>query len=151
MNSLDKIIITLAPILAAGFAVQQLLEILTSFLDLDNNKGFQRYKKPILGTVAFGIGCALASALENGVLGILQGRSEYKWTDFFATALVISAGTEGVNSILKFLKYSKEDKKREAAADPKTSVPAATGAGAAPTSVGARAATEEALARINRQ
>jgi hypothetical protein len=155
MNSLDKIITALAPIFAAGFAVQQLLEILTSFLDLDSNEGFQRYKKPILGAAAFGLGCALAVALQNGVLGILQGISEYKWTDFFATALVISAGTEGVNSILKFLKYSKEDKKREAAgADPQASLPAAPAAPvteAALRPAGGRAATEDSLARINRQ
>jgi hypothetical protein len=31
------------------------------------------------------------------------------------TVLVISAGTEGVNSILKFLGYAKEDKKAQAA------------------------------------
>jgi hypothetical protein len=35
--------------------------------------------------------------------------------DRFVTALVISAGTEGVNSILKLLKYAKEDKKTDAA------------------------------------
>lgn len=155
MNSLDKIITALAPVFAAGFAVQQLLEILTSVLDLDSNEGFQRYKKAILGSVAFGIGCALAWALKNGVLGILQGISEYTWIDFFATALVISAGTEGVNSILKFLKYSKEDKKREAAgADPKASLPAAPAAPAAEPALrpaGVRVATEDSLARINRQ
>ena len=160
MNSLDKIIAALAPVFAAGFAVQQLLEILTSFLDLDNNEAFQRYKKPILGAVSFAFGCALASSLTTGVLGILQGSAGYTWRDYFATALIISAGTEGVNSILKFLKYSKEEKKREAAAtDPKASVPAAPAAPAlaapAPravlTSGVARAATEDALTRINRQ
>jgi hypothetical protein len=72
--------------------------------------------------------------------------------DFIATALIISAGTEGVNSILKFLKYSKEDKKREAAAaDPKATVPAALAPSAELLSGGGLAATEDSLSRINRQ
>jgi hypothetical protein len=36
--------------------------------------------------------------------------------DAVITGFIISGGTEGVNSILKFLKYTKEDKKSEAAA-----------------------------------
>lgn len=36
MQGLDKIVTALAPVFAAGFAVQQLLEILTSFFDLDS-------------------------------------------------------------------------------------------------------------------
>ena len=37
MDSMQNIIQALAPVFAAGFAVQQLLEILTSFFDLDSN------------------------------------------------------------------------------------------------------------------
>ena len=40
--------------------------------------------------------------------------------DLIGLALVLSAGTEGVNSILKFFKYSKEDKKATAAANDPT-------------------------------
>jgi hypothetical protein len=156
MNGLDKIITALAPVFAAGFAVQQLLEILTSFFDLDSKEVFQKYKKPILGAVAFGLGLALASQLNPGVLGILKAegaKAPDRTLDVLATALIISAGTEGVNSILKFLKYSKEDKKREAAsADPKASLPTGsvpTTEAAAPR--GAQVATEDALLRINQQ
>lgn len=43
--------------------------------------------------------------------------------DVIVTALVLSAGTEGFNSILKFLGYSKEDKKAQAVESLKTGVP----------------------------
>jgi hypothetical protein len=169
MNSVQNIIQALTPVFAAGFAVQQLLEILTSFFDLDSNQLFQKFKKPILGAVAFGFGCVLASQLDLGVLEILNRSPlppgapptptpEIGWVDFFATALIISAGTEGVNSILKFLKYSKEDKKREAAGQDPQSAPALPAApaglapaGVAPLAVAAPAPTEVALLRINRQ
>ncbi|MDQ3919816.1 MAG: hypothetical protein M3348_15215, partial [Acidobacteriota bacterium] len=154
----------LGPVFAAGFAVQQFLEILTSFLDLDSRPAFQKYKKPILGTVALALGYALANSLNMGVLQILKGVDPTKpapvgGLDLFVTALVISAGTEGVNSILKFLKYSKEDKKRDAAAaDPKSVPPGAPPPALAPQAAVAAhlngaspAATEDALARINRQ
>jgi len=154
---MGKLILAFAPVFAAGFAVQQLLEILTSFFDLDSKKVFQNYKKPILGAVAFGLGCALASQLNIGVLHILKGGDPnglVSRTDFLATALIISAGTEGINSILKFLKYSKEDKKLDAAAsDPKsaaTGAPAPDAVAATPMSRGVRP-TEDALTRINRQ
>lgn len=159
MDSLDKIILALAPVFAAGFAVQQLLEILTSFFDLDSKQFFQKFKKPILGLVALLLGLALANQLDKGVLQILQGSTTYAWFDKLATALVISVGTEGVNSILKFLKYSKEDKKREAAGQDPKSTPAGGGgapglnaAGSVTLNAGAaRAATEDALVRLNRQ
>lgn len=158
MGNMEKIITALAPVFAAGFAVQQLLEIVTSFLDLGNNEVFQKFKKPILGLLAFGLGCALSSQLNIGVLQILKDgttSAPVSTTDFLATALIISAGTEGVNSILKFLKYSKEDKKREAAAaDPQSPGGAAPAPGLPRGDASAadmRTTTEAALSRINRQ
>src|SRR5467141_205674 len=114
---MDKLVTALAPVFAAGFAVQQLLEILTSFLDAW--PGFQKYKKVILGFVSLAIGLALAFGVD--ALRVLQplfmdpsGKPTAQINpllDHLVTALVISAGTEGVNSILKFVKYAKEDKK----------------------------------------
>lgn len=162
MDSMQNIIQALAPVFAAGFAVQQLLEILTSFFDLDSNNTFQRFKKPVLGAVAFLLGCGLADQLNLGVLNILKGTptAAVGWTDFLATALIISAGTEGVNSILKFMKYTKEEKKREAAgqdpqSQPLPATPAPPGvppATVAPPVVAPPAPpTEGALSRINKQ
>lgn len=102
------------PVFAAGFAVQQLLEILTSILDLDSKDSFQKNKKAILGIVSMAVGFWLA---WNGQLRVLKPLGvDAQWADLFVTALVLSAGTEGVNSILKFMKYSKEDMKNSAAA-----------------------------------
>lgn len=169
---MEKLITALAPVFAAGFAVQQLLELLTSFFDLDSKKVFQNYKKPILGVVAFGLGLGLTAELKIGVLQAIKGgemNAVVSTFDFIATALIISAGTEGVNSILKFLKYSKEEKKREAAAaaptSPVSDAPAPEAADvaavmldmrmptadAAPLMMGMRIPTQAALAHINRQ
>jgi hypothetical protein len=48
------LVVALAPVFAAGFAVQQLLEILTSILNLDSKPAFQNSKKAILGVVSLG-------------------------------------------------------------------------------------------------
>jgi hypothetical protein len=53
------------------------------------------------------------------VLNLLldPGNNPDKYTifDSILTGLIISSGTEGVNSILKFLKFKKEETKNEAA------------------------------------
>jgi len=57
---MDALVMALGPVFAAGFAVQQLLEILTSILDLDSQPSFQKWKKAILGVVSLGVGFSLA-------------------------------------------------------------------------------------------
>lgn len=59
--------------------------------------------------MALGAGVRVLKPLGGGTAGIAG------WVDVIATALVISAGTEGVNSVLKFLGYAKESEKAEAA------------------------------------
>lgn len=121
------IIKALAPAFAAGFAVQQLLEITTSFLELGDNTNFQKFKKPILGLLSLVVGFSLAFGIDElHILSILlppdtdaNGNpipAVGNFLDAVVTGLIISAGTEGINSILKFLKYNKEDKKNQAAA-----------------------------------
>jgi hypothetical protein len=109
----------LSVLFAAGFAVQQLLELLTSILDLDSNTTFQKYKKVILGICSLAAGLALA-LLDSDLrvlkaLGTTSTGHVLDVIDVCVTGLVLSAGTEGINSILKFVKYSKEDKKTAAA------------------------------------
>lgn len=101
----------LTALFAAGFAVQQFLELATALLDLDSNPTFQKYKKAILGLLSLTAGLLLAGFVgELRVLSAL-GVSTSGPIDVCLTGLVLSAGTEGINSILKFAKYSKEDKK----------------------------------------
>lgn len=109
---MDKLITALAPVFAAGLGIQQLGEILTPVADkisADN-------KKIILGLVSLTLGLVLAFTAKLHVLqllGVTPAPSET--VDAIVTGLIISGGTEGINSILKFLKYTKEDKKNEAA------------------------------------
>ncbi|HYX29037.1 MAG TPA: hypothetical protein VE863_10760 [Pyrinomonadaceae bacterium] len=125
---MDKLITALAPVFAAGLGIQQFGEILTPIVDkisVDN-------KKIILGLVSLTLGLVLAFTANLHVLNLLgvtsaPGSALYT-VDAIVTGLIISGGTEGINSVLKFLKYTKEDKKNEAAAKGPANANAAAGA-----------------------
>ncbi len=111
---MDKLITALAPVFAAGLGIQQLGEILSPLIDkisADN-------KKLILGLVSLTLGLVLSFTAKLHVLQLLgvTPATGLDTIDAIVTGLIISGGTEGVNSILKFLKYKKEDVKNEAAA-----------------------------------
>src|ERR1700683_4937291 len=98
---------------AAGFVVQRFLEMLdpvTAKFIKDSNT-----KKIVLGLVSFGIGLALASGMELKMFHQLLGSSandpRTNWLDYLATAIFVSGGTEGFNSLLKFANYKKESTK----------------------------------------
>ena len=111
---MDKLITALAPVFAAGLAIQQLSEILSPVID----KISTDYKKIVVGLVSLTLGLALAFIAKLHVLQILgvTPAGGLDVIDGIVTGFIISGGTEGVNSILKFLKYTKEEKKNEAAA-----------------------------------
>lgn len=136
---MDKLITALAPVFAAGLAIQQLGEILSPLVD----KLATDYKKIILGVVSLILGLVLAFTARLHVLQLLgiTPAAGLDTIDAVITGLIISGGTEGINSILKFLKYTKEDKKNEAAAKS----PANANAAAAGVS------TTAALAEINKK
>jgi hypothetical protein len=138
---MDQLIVALGPVFVAGFAVQQFLEILTSVLNLDSNDSFAKFKKAILGVVSLALGFLLAGFVEKfRILTALKIDTGGTWLDVPLSGLVLSAGTEGVNSILKFFKYSKEDKKATAAAKDTGAVAAGAAAGVP---------TVDALKRMN--
>lgn len=138
---MDKLILALVPVFAAGFAIQQFLEIPGTLIDIIGGDTSQKYKKVILGIIGVAVGCFLVLGVDDlRILRILFTHTETDaagkvttvvpnikaYIDVPVTSLILSAGTEGLNSILKFLKYSKEDKKNEAAASsPKDSSPEA--------------------------
>jgi len=109
---MDKLIMALGPAFAAGFAVQQLLEILDGFVSI--KKIGNADKKVIFGIVSLLVGLVLAFWAGLRVLRPL-GYNNGDFFDAAVTALILSAGTEGFNSIMKFLGYAKEDKKSGAA------------------------------------
>lgn len=104
-----SVVQALGPAFAVGFAVQQLLEIVDPVLDVVIPKNL---KKAILGLVALGIGLVVAYGAKVRVLGPLGVGDAGSW-DPIVTGIIVSAGTQGFNSIMKFLGYAKENKKAE--------------------------------------
>lgn len=114
---MDQLISALAPIFAAGLGIQQLGEILSPLLD----KISTEYKKFVFGLISLTLGLAVALQFDLHVINLLLlepcnvTRPFTKFLDSIITGLIISGGTEGVNSILKFMKFKKEESKNEAA------------------------------------
>lgn len=108
---MDTIVIALGPAFAAGFALQQLLEILDPLVE----KFAKENKKMFLAIISLLFGLALAFFAGIRVLVHLGFTGPDLW-DAIITGLIVSAGTEGINSIMKYLGYAKENKKEEAGA-----------------------------------
>lgn len=102
----------LAPIFAASLAVQQVLEVVS--MPLENRVG-KLGLKSVLGIIGFVIGIILAYTFDLNVMEYFKVAHSGGLLDKVVTALILSAGTEGTNSLVKFLKYLKEDKKATAA------------------------------------
>ena len=122
MGGLDALALALGPAFAAGVAIQRLLEILDpalgaliARLPFDDKTANADRKKITLGIISIVVGMALAFLAGLRVLAPL-GVTVDPLVDMFVAGLVVSGGTEGVNSIMKFLGYAKESKKADAAA-----------------------------------
>jgi hypothetical protein len=108
-----SLVMALAPAFIAGFAIQRLLEILDPILD--RIRGGEK-KKIVLGLISLLSGFGLAAGLSVRVLSHLGITlpATLEFLDYLVTSLVISGGTEGFNSVLKFLNYKKEETKATA-------------------------------------
>ena len=116
---LSQVVANLAPPFAAGFAVQQGLHIADSLFQWE--KMNPDTKKGVMGLISLALG-VLFSRAGLSVLGAIvplgTGAAHsmlWKIADVAISALVISAGTEGFNSVMKFLSYQKESAKAAAA------------------------------------
>ena len=116
-----SVIYALAPAFAIGFAIQRFLEILDSWFDLDK-KFSAEWKAALMSVAALAVGVLLAWTLEIEVLKTLGIKKSIFWIDYLVSGLIISAGTDGFNSILKFLSYSKDVRKTQADSEKTTSV-----------------------------
>lgn len=105
---MDRLIEALGPVFAAGFAVQQMIELLAPVVDRIKSR-----KKEILGLSSLAIGLIVSWGAGLRVL-FPMGVNAPPAIDIIISGLIISAGTEGINSIVKFLGYAKEKKKGEA-------------------------------------
>lgn len=82
-------------------------------------------KRMCCNVLAGVIGLALAWAFDLQVLRALGAEADpQKWLDVLVTGFIISSGTEGINSIVKFLGYKKEEKKDQAATAASLTTPA---------------------------
>jgi hypothetical protein len=116
---MDTLVLAVGPAFAAGFAIQRLLEIIDPLLNaiLGARPGYGNKKRVLLSILSLLAGFVVTLGAGVRVLEPFGGKTagSAEWVDVIATALVISAGTEGVNSVLKFLGYAKENEKAEAA------------------------------------
>lgn len=114
---METLLHALGPAFAVGFALQRMLEILGGGIDvlpfIDQTQ-WTKWKPTILGTIAFTIGILTSWTLGLQVLAPLGLANRSEVFEVLVTGLVISAGTEGLNSILKFLGYAKEGQKATA-------------------------------------
>ena len=124
---IGQVTVALAPAFAAGFAVQQLVQIADPGINavLALSKVItSNWKRTATGALSLGAGVLVAWPGSLRILTTL-GRisatalsssvpSVPEWLDIAVTALIVSAGTEGFNSIMKFLSYQKEAVKADA-------------------------------------
>ena len=103
---MDSIADKLLPAFVAALALQHLAELISSFFDWWKGNAASG-KKLLIGTVA----AVLAGwALTVSNIGILNGVVPRR-IDVFLSSLAVSAGVDGLNSILKFALYKKDEAK----------------------------------------
>jgi hypothetical protein len=99
---MNPLVEAFGPVFIAGFALQQLIDLLDPILD----KWVKADKEWILSVVAFLLGLALSLLLDLRVLrpfGVLR----MGWLDTLLTALLITGGTKWVNDLTKVISYKK--------------------------------------------
>lgn len=111
---MDILVTALGPVLAAGLALQQLLELLNPLIERIVGED-EKIKKMYVGLISLLVGFGLSFGAGLQVLTALGASTPYV-VDGIVSGLIISAGTEGINSIMKFLGYTKEKEKANAAA-----------------------------------
>ena len=127
--------VALAPAFAAALALQHLTELIDSFLNRSQAAAKKKLTIGICSLIVAGVLIGFVPTL--GILDNIQRASATVssttgqavanppaplpaspkapgWLDLFISALIVSAGTDGFNSILKFLTYKKEETKVEA-------------------------------------
>jgi hypothetical protein len=116
--SMETLVKALGPAIVAAFAVQQLLELLDPgvvrlFRLEGNDEKDKKKKRLVLGIVSLIVGLVLAFGVDE--MRVLQhfGVAHADFLDAIVTAVIISGGTEGSNSVLKILEYLKGSLKED--------------------------------------
>lgn len=103
---MNELINALAPAFVAGFALQQLIELLDPVLE----QFLKPHKKWILSVVAITLGLFLTLALDLRILRAL-GVARLPWLDAILTSFFVAGNTKGINDLLKLIGYKKEEAK----------------------------------------
>lgn len=107
---MEQLVLALGPAFATGFALQRLLEILDGPIE----RFAKDNKKIVLSLLSLLGGLILSFGAGMRVLKHLGFAGGDVW-DAIVTALIISAGTEGINTIMKYFGYVKQKEQAEAA------------------------------------
>jgi hypothetical protein len=118
MLNVSTFAMALAPTFAVGFGIQHFNEVLDPvFSKLAGKDGNQ--KKLYMGLSSLVFAALATHLLDLHLIRLLsdstQSGDAFMFLDRVVTSLVVSTGTEGINSIIKFLGYIKEEKKATAA------------------------------------
>jgi hypothetical protein len=122
-SSLSNSIQALAPAFVAGFAVQQAVEVVSSIAAFI--PGFDaavKVKKLTLLAVSLAFSWFVVCHFQLDIIQAVTPRLKdgaplpsFSCWNAIVTIIFISAGTEGFNSLLKWLNYKKEETKTRAA------------------------------------
>ena len=125
MNGIEAVTATVA---IAGFAIQQALELLAPGVTLGVKKLFPQnpgstqpipeadLKKWAMALVAFLLGLGAVLFAKISLLSFVDEKWRGSDGDILVSALVLGAGTEGLNTLTKFFGYVKEGRKKSIAA-----------------------------------
>jgi hypothetical protein len=111
---MTTIVTALAPAFAVGLGIQHLNELLDAVFSAMAGANANR-KKLYMGLSSLFFGGAATLILNLHIVQLLtdagsQPGAAFRVMDGAVTALIISTGTEGINSIVKFLGYAKDQK-----------------------------------------
>jgi hypothetical protein len=114
MLNMTTIVTALAPAFAVGLGIQHLNELLDAVFSAMAGANTNR-KKLFMGLSSLFFGGAATLLLNLHIVQLLtdagsQPGVAFRVMDGAVTALIISTGTEGINSIVKFLGYAKDQK-----------------------------------------
>ena len=119
-----NVVLALGPAFVSAFAIVQFLEILDQVIlcwaSSAPNSSYKKHKKGILGFVSLIVGIGVAIWADLKMLSTLGAENVGYWPDHVITGVFISAGTEGFNSVIKFLGYAKERRKTAVTASKRT-------------------------------
>ncbi len=106
---MDLLVRGLGPVVLSGYAIQQLLELLDPVLGR-----LGQPKKVWYGAMALVFGLLLAQVAGLRLFAPLGVENVPAWLDGLVTGLVVSASSEGFNSVNKYLAYLKHKEKKDA-------------------------------------